>query len=513
MAGVKTLHFNKNIGGLNTRASDMMLESIESPDLLNVKLTKYGAIEKEKGYILYNDTAIINSPEVGGIYSYIKNSTDNQYIIVAAGTKLYTTSNGIFTDITRISSDYTNNTVWDFATFNNICIAVNGEDEPQKYSGGANAEDLGGIPPVGSKYIEIYQNRVFMAGETANPTKLSYSALSDPEDWTTVDDAGWMEVGLNDGQKIVGIKSFFDVLVVFKERSIYILSGSSGDPASNDYFVLEPINASIGAVSNRSIVQVGNDLYFLSEKGVYTLSGVQSYGDLNVSNISFKIQSLIDELHKGILSESFAINDYEEGRIWFFVAKGSAQENNFILIYDYNLNAWTKRSGFSSKCGLIFKDHSASKVKIYTGSYDGYIYYQKQTYNYNGSPIESYYFTPWLALTNYRVRKRVRDVQFITEPTGGFYMGVTYRWDFGNSYSGNLNVYLAGNASIWGIDSLDESGSIWDKSIWDAVSAVKTTKTLNGGGNVIQFKFWNSNKNEYFILQGWYINVIERGIR
>lgn len=513
MARMRTLRFENNVGGLNTRASDMMLQTNESPDLLNVKLTKYGSIEKEKGYTLYNDTQITANAEIGGIYSYFKNSTDAQYLMVAAGDKLYTTSAGTFTDITRLSGAYANNVVWDFATFNNIAIAVNNTDVPQKYTGGANAEDLTGSPPTGAAFVEVFKNRVFMAGEPNNPTKLSYSALSNPEDWTTANDAGWMEVGLNDGQKIVGIKAFFDVLVIFKEHSIYVLSGSYGDPTSSDYFFLKPINSSLGAVSNRSIVQVGNDLYFLSDKGVFTLSGVQSYGDLNVSNISFKIQSIIDRMNYASLSDAFVINDYEENRLWFFVPYGSSSENDLVLIYDYNLKAWTKRSGFRSKCGLIFKDYSTSTNKFFTGSYDGFIYYQKQGYSYAGSPIDAYYTTPWLDLSNYRRRKKIRDIQFIIVPTGGYNMGVTYQWDFGSHSTGNLNVYLAGNASLWAQDLVDSAAAVWETNIWDAISAVKETKTVNGSGNVLQLKFWNSGVDENFILLSWYINLIERGVR
>ncbi|MGD9581590.1 MAG: hypothetical protein AB7V50_09475, partial [Vampirovibrionia bacterium] len=147
MASIKTLRFENNVGGLNTRASEMMLESNESPDLHNVKLTKYGSIEKEKGYTLYNDSQFASNAQIGGIYSYCKSSTNDQYLMVAAGDKLYTTSSGVFTDITRLSASYENNTIWDFTTFNNIAIAVNGFDVPQKYSGGSNADDLLGSPP------------------------------------------------------------------------------------------------------------------------------------------------------------------------------------------------------------------------------------------------------------------------------------------------------------------------------------------------------------------------------
>jgi hypothetical protein len=502
-----------NNGGLNTRASEMTLKPEESPDLLNVKLTRSGAIEKEKGYVHYNEIAITGTPQIGGIYSYIKSSTGNQYLIVAAGKKLYKAANGNFTDITTTTGDYTENALWDFTTFNDLCIAVNGEEAPQKYTGGSNFEALAGSPPAGASFVEIFQNRVFMAGEQNNPTKLSYSALSDPEDWTTTDDAGWIEVGLNDGQKITGLKAFYDVLVIFKERSIYILSGSSGNPASADFFYLKPINNAIGAISNRSIVQAGNEIFFLSDSGIYTLGTVQTYGDLNIAAKSYKIQSIIENLNKAFLNKSFAVHDDEENRIWFFVPDGSSSQNNMILIYDYSMDVWTKRSGFSSNCGTIYKDKLSGQTNFYTGSYSGHICLQKQGYSYAGEAINAYYTTPWLSLNNFRSRKRLRDIQILTVPTGGYYLGITYKWDFGAGNTGSLNVYLSGNTSLWGENTSDSQAGIWNEAIWDSRKTDKHTNVINGSGNCLQLTFWNTNPDESFIISGWTINLIERGIR
>lgn len=513
MARLRTIKYENNTGGLNKRASEMALKPHESPDLLNVKLTKYGAIVKENGYVLYNTNQIAGAPEIGGLYDYVKSTTKQQFLVMAAGPHLYKANNCVFEQITRTSGAYDTNKIWDFATINDICIAVNGSDLPQKYDGNAFADDLNGNPPTGPAFVEVFKNRVFLAGDETNPTKLSYSALANPEDWHTIDDAGWVEVGLNDGQKITALKAFFDVLLIFKEHSIYALTGSSGDPTSDDYFYLRPVNSSIGAASNRSIVQVGNDLFFLSYSGIYGLRGVQSFGDLNVINISFKIQPLIDGLNKANLAKSFAINDIEEGRIWFFVSTGSSTKNDQVLIYDYVLDAWTRRSGFSVNCGILYKDAAAATERMLTGAYNGFIYHQKQGYSYAGQPIQAYYTTPWLDLSNYRCRKKVRDIQFITAPTGSYNLNVKYRWDFGSNFYGNLAVDLSGDGALWGQNESDTGTAIWDLSSWDSVPAIKTTKTINGSGNALQLTFWNSSADEYFILLGWYINLIERGIR
>lgn len=508
MGKFKTYKFDKNTGGLNTRASEISIHHTESPDLLNVKLTKEGAIVKEKGFTLLHELPIAEDAEIGGLHHYIKSSNNTNYTIVAAGDKLYNLNGETFVDISRVAP-YEPNRIWNFITFNDSCIGVNGYDVPQKYSGGSAAVSITNAP-VASSVVESYNNRVFMAGDPDEPTKLSYSALLDPDDWTTVNDAGWLEVGLNDGQKITALKAYFDILLVFKERSIYALSGYSGDPTSENFFFVKQLNASVGAVSHRAIEQVGNTLFFLSDDGVYALEAVQVYGDLGLKNVSYKISSLFEGLNKSEMENSFSVHDFEENRLWFFVPSGSSTENNLILIYDYSLNAWTKRSGFTSKCGLVYKRLENPKYEFITGSYDGYLQKQKDGFTYAGEPINAYYVTPWYDFGHYRKRKRVRDIQFVIEPTGVYELDVTYKWDYGVKNTRNLSVELDGMTAFWGTS---ETGSHWDEAYWNSEYAFKVTKPVDGGGHVLQMTMKNTNRNESFVILGWYINVIERGLR
>ena len=70
-----------------------------------------------------------------------------------------------------------------------------------------------------------------------------------------------IDIRKNDGDKITGLAVFQDVLIVFKERSIYqVTFDSSGNPT------VTPITYATGCVSHKSIVNVENDVYFMSRE-------------------------------------------------------------------------------------------------------------------------------------------------------------------------------------------------------------------------------------------------------
>ena len=76
----------------------------------------------------------------------------------------------------------------------------------------------------------------------------------------------------NDGDEVVALVSFNDVLVIFKHDSIFALYGDS-----KDNFTLKQINVASGAFNKDVIQQVGNYLFYLGSDGkVYALYDVRT---------------------------------------------------------------------------------------------------------------------------------------------------------------------------------------------------------------------------------------------
>jgi hypothetical protein len=136
---------------------------------------------------------------------------------------------------------------------------------------------------------------------------------------------------------VVGIQPFADDnLLVFCRNSVHLVTGVSGDLTNA---VVKEITREVGCVARKSIVQVGNQVFFLSDNGVYSVD----FGDLyNLRGamlpLSEAIQPIIDRLNANLAINAVAI--YHDNRYYIAVPLDNSIENNAILVYNFINQGW-----------------------------------------------------------------------------------------------------------------------------------------------------------------------------
>ena len=114
-----------------------------------------------------------------------------------------------------------------------------------------------------------------------------------------------------DGERITAIKTLYlpleneEVLVIFKERSTYMLTGNDADT-----FTLQKVSGEFGAVSHQSVVQAGSELLFLSREGITSLSTATVQGNLTTGFISDRIRPAIDGLNRQATRYNWALDTW-----------------------------------------------------------------------------------------------------------------------------------------------------------------------------------------------------------
>jgi hypothetical protein len=215
---------------------------------------------KRGGQSVYGGAAapIDTSPIKSAFRFYPDNYTKVQ--IVTSGTNIYkgVDNTGAFTSIKSgmtTGLDYSFATMYDLAG-NMQCFMFNGVDTPQQWDGNAGTTSVvTGSPPL-DKYVVFHKDRLFTAGSTVNPNMVNFCGNSNPNDWTTADDAGAIDVGF----KITGLAKLADYVVIFGERQIKLLIGYSYDT----YRLTEPF-ADFGTVCPYSIAMGSGTIYFLTQ--------------------------------------------------------------------------------------------------------------------------------------------------------------------------------------------------------------------------------------------------------
>jgi len=186
-----------------------------------------------------------------------------------------------------------------------------------------------------------------------------FFAWSDPFDPFGI--TAYHFMGVEENERITGLKSFKEQLIVFTEKSIYSLTG-----VTDETMQLYKSVSSVGCVSHSSIVEVGGILYFMARDGIYAFTGGGAEGA--VQKISKPIDSLFSSrktpahlpeevraflINAGYpfkvvletLDRSHVLHVQSRNQLWWSVdlqgSKGGSESWGLTLVYDYFHQAWS----------------------------------------------------------------------------------------------------------------------------------------------------------------------------
>jgi hypothetical protein len=512
---MQTFQFFENIGGMNLRFNDLTLDNGEAEEITNLHATTQGSWSSNNvGYIHLNSTPLASGASVRALYNYTT-LAGLSYMMAVAGNTLYTFEPNLGTT-TTLTSTLTANQRMNFVTFKGLLIGCNGVDSPIKWDGTNPVSNLGGWPPTiagitpGKPSIsEIFANRLVFSGDSNNPSLIYISELENAENFTPgvgAISAGAIQVSPGDGEKITALKTLFlplnneEVLVIFKENSTYILSGDDADT-----FTLQKISDEFGAVSHQSVILVGNELMFLSKEGVTSLSTATNQGNITTGFLSDRIRPQIDTLNRSVLLASFAVHLRNRQEVWWFVADGSATQNQTVLVYNYGINrAWSRRTGISAASGV------AMNGNLYTGNYSGVVQQQLKGNNYNGQAIAWTYRTGFQNFTEPRLRKRIKDIELFLKQISNVTVTVNMYWDFkrgsSNRQSRTLNVVPDASSSVYNV-------AVYGQDVYNLAGSSIFKFMPAGSGRYFQLELTGQDVNKPVEIEGWTITTLYGGYR
>jgi len=135
---------------------------------------------------------------------------------------------------------------------------------------------------------------------------------------------------------VVGLHSFAeDKLLVFNRNSIHIVTNTTDLKGASTQVLTDEV----GCVARKSIEQVGNQVIFLSDNGVY---GTQFLDEYNLRGtetpLSEPINETIGRINKNAQENAVAV--YFDNRYYIAVPLDSSNNNNAILIYNFLNKQW-----------------------------------------------------------------------------------------------------------------------------------------------------------------------------
>jgi hypothetical protein len=193
-----------------------------------------------------------------------------------------------------------------------------------------------------------HQRRLWMpfkylsTGTSGNPTIVNREIAdeiiaSDIFDQDTYDQlANQFRIASGGADYVVALQPFAeDNLVVFNRNTIHIVAGTTNIDQSQ----VRELTREVGCVARKSVVQVGNQIFFLSDNGVYSVD----FGDLyNLRGASVPLSESIDPIIKRINTDAAenAVAIYHNNRYYLAVPLDGSTENNAVLVYNFINQGW-----------------------------------------------------------------------------------------------------------------------------------------------------------------------------
>jgi len=323
---------------------------------------------------------VASGAAVTGVYDYWRQGTAGSQTrkrILHAGTVcMNDNDDGTFTNLfTGLESGK----VPAYATFDDLLIISSDSttDVPKSWDQ-TTAQNLAGSPPRFS-FSKAHKNRLWAAGVYAQPSRLYYSANTDPEDWTGAG-SGSIDIDPQDGDMITGIVSHKDDLWVFKgpnKGSIHRITGSA--PTGSDAFARTTFVRGLGACWHNAIFPFADDLGYVSQFGsVHSLSSTASYGDFQSASLSrpINIGGIRQSLNYNRMRYIQAAADPLNGLVYITGSWDASSTNNRCIVMDFrsapDIIRWSKIKSYAAASLGLFVDTNGIK-RVLAGGNDGYV--------------------------------------------------------------------------------------------------------------------------------------------
>ncbi len=482
-------------GGLNVGERSYKLKPNEASYCNNAVLSKNddtGAMEKIKG-----NEILFTLDEPCRAIKQVKFSSGITKIVAIGNTKIYSLDNDLESYDTIKTGLTSSTALSDVDLFNDEIIAAKNFNIPQVIQANDTVASLSGYPPASSaggypSQIEPFKGRLFMGGNNQIPYEISYCDLLDSTSWEALQSGGAGYFGLLGREPIKKLANFGkDLMVVYTDRNLYILSGSSppdSASAGQGYFYLTQqlnqlrFNAPFSVVNNSEGIQ-----FFYNDNNFYGIAPTSKYGSLDNAVISKKITQRLMTIN----------NDYEHkifgcyvghgyNQVWWWIPVDDSTVNNQLLIYDLDSGGFFPCEDRTAACMCVLDDGT-----ILTGDEDGNI--RKELVGYEVDSLD-YIFdwtTGWKNFKNYiSISEAFSPVRF-----GGDYVLYLDIFTGGNDIDyRTVEIRPDGTVYTW-----DDTGTFWDTAVFtDTMNITNFIESVLGIHKLIKLRFRQETKNVSF---------------
>lgn len=460
--------------GLNTQDSPLSNDVQFAAVADNVLVDSFGRLGARKGLVsVTNSVSLLegNAPTV--IHEYEDAGGGTTVLSIANG-KLFKGDVSLV-DITPAGYSLTDEN-FTFVNFNDKCYIINDDHEPLVYTtaGGASLVSsvsfASGTFPQSSVGLGAF-GRLWVAKSNV----VYWSDLLIGEVWDS-GSSGSLDldkVWPDGSDKIQGLATWNGYLIIFGYNSIVMYQGAE-DPATMSF--ADSISG-IGCVEKNTIKPIGNDMLFMSARGLMALGRTIQEKSNPINDVSKNIRDDLLRLWQNetqrIRTVYSPVNSFylmlfpTSNTIYCFDTRGYLENGG------YRVTRWV--SG-AHKCFFSKQDDTlivgnASGINEYTG------------YSDNDQPYQISYFSHPLSFGDPSVVKFLKKVNVTLINDNDVTATIRWGYDFTTSHKGQSFTVVGSNPSYFNVAKFDGNSKFSS-----GVHAINTKRiNTSGSGNLVTF--------------------------
>jgi len=259
-------------------------------------------------------------------------------------------------------------------------------------------------PPDGMSKLVFYKDRIYGVPKD-NPSRLRYCRIGEPEQWS---DNNWIGVREDDGDVITCIAVRGNSLFIFKNRSIYVLTG---DVASVPMMQVETGGEStgqqtefaLGCTAPRSLASYDTDtlIFYSSLYGVYMLEGGTI---VHLSKLQESISGYSDESAGAVYTD-------EDDEAFYILS----QPSGIARVSHIAGRTWSRDTNVNVQCFCV--DHNGRLIAGKGTRLNHY--YDPDSADDNGTTITARLRSAWVNLRNANFHAVVRGILIMSASISG----------------------------------------------------------------------------------------------
>lgn len=497
---------NTESPGLNVRPDTYGLTTDLTPDSWSITFGASDSLLISQTFIdnmyanTYNSTALIDSTRATHIRVYTTGISTgvNANVFRLAKTVVKPTSGGIsVTDpatgvllpvnnipppnILRAREDFYNRIGIDFSPMSSVYTHCR-----------FFRDSLFGIGPRGTQLLDAVSGVSSSSSNSQNYDSILY--IHEPFQPDYVFDT--REISNGDGQRTTAVAILRDsVLLIYKERSIYYLSGTSPDN-----YVVRVMDTRRGTVSAGTVQETPYGVFALDRAGV-TLTADVGPAEL----VSEDIEDIIDSINFDSASTMYSGYDAKNERYYLSVPVDSANTPNKTLVYRIKEKAWSVCEG-QEGASIHFGVASDYTSRFLIGGINNGTLYRfdaNTAVTNNGSAFYSSYLSGPFYCGDSTRKKKAKFVYITAESATNWTIDIDIVPDFGQGQAFSLTgINSSSLYSIYAASQADSTSGVgvFDESLWSASRVRKQIKvpvSCVGFGFQVGIRTNSSNANQY----------------